>query len=376
MEFIKKNNSRDLKKILNKARYNKILIITGKNSFVKSGAKKIILNFLKKKKIKIFYKKLKIPDLRELKKAIKLIKVFRPNLIVSIGGGATLDLSKIANVLYDVENLENKILINNYYINKRFCDLIAIPTTAGSGAEVTSNAVLYIKNKKFSVEDDLIKPNDSFIFPELIISNTFKTKVSSAFDALSQAVESLISVRSSEKSIKFSIKSIQFFLENYNSYVRSNNLSNTYNMCLSAYYSGKAISITKTTAPHAVSYPFTSYFGVDHGHAVSLTLAEFLKFNYDNYDKSVTNFNLIKRYEILFNLFKVKNIDEFINKLNEIKKVFELENNLIKINRNIPNKIDLILSNVNVQRLTNNPVRVTRKNIVNILKQKIKDAKK
>ena len=135
-------------------------------------------------------------------------------------------------------------------------------------------------------------------------------------------------------------------------------------MCLSAYYSGKAISITKTTAPHAVSYPFTSFFGVDHGHAVSLTLAEFLKFNYDNRHKSITNFNLIKRYEILFNLFKVKNIGEFVNKLNEIKNIFELENNLIKINRNISNKIDLILSNVNVQRLTNNPVRVTRKNIM------------
>ena len=371
MEFIKKNNSNDLKKILSKERYNKILIITGINSFLKSGAKKIVLNFLKKKKIKIFYKKLKMPDLRELKKVIKFIKTFKPNLIISIGGGAALDLSKIANVLYDVENLENKILINKYYINKRFCDLIAIPTTAGSGAEVTTNAVLYIKNKKFSIEDDLIKPNDSFIFPELIISNTFRTKTSSAFDALSQAVESLISVRSTEKSIDFSIKSIKLFLGSYNSYVISNNLSNTYNMCLSAHYSGKAISITKTTAPHALSYPFTSFFGVEHGHAVSLTLTAFLKFNYDNHKKSVTNFNLIKRYEILFNLFKVKNIDEFINKINEIKKIFELENNLIKINRNIPKKIDLILSNVNVQRLTNNPVRVTKKNILNILKKKL-----
>ncbi len=375
MEFIKRNNLGDLKKILNKGRYDKILIITGKNSFIKSGAKKILSNLLKKKKVKFFYKKLKVPDFRELKKAIILIKFFKPNLIVSIGGGATLDLSKIANVLYNVENLEKKILINNYYIKKRYCDLIAIPTTAGSGAEVTTNAVLYVKNKKFSIEDDLIKPNHSFIFPELVTSNTFKNKASSAFDALSQAVESLISVRSSEKSVRFSIKSIKFFLENYNSYVKSNNLSNTYSMCLSAYYSGKAISITKTTAPHAVSYPFTSFFGVDHGHAVSLTLAEFLKFNYDNRHKSITNFNLIKRYEILFNLFKVKNIGEFINKLNEIKNIFELENNLIKINRNIPNKIDLILSNVNVQRLTNNPVRVTRKNIMNILKQKIKDKK-
>ena len=102
--------------------------------------------------------------------------------------------------------MEKKILINNYYIKKRYCDLIAIPTTAGSGAEVTTNAVLYVKNKKFSVEDDLTKPNHSFIFPELVTSNTFKNKASSAFDALSQAVESLISVRSSEKSVRFSIK--------------------------------------------------------------------------------------------------------------------------------------------------------------------------
>ena len=146
-------------------------------------------------------------------------------------------------------------------------------------------------------------------------------------------------------------------------------------MCLSAYYSGKAISISKTTAPHAVSYPFTSYFGVDHGHAVSLTLAEFLKFNYDNNDKSLTNFNLLKRYKILFNIFEVNNIDEFINKLIQIKKFFKLENNLIKVNKNIPNKINLIVNNVNAQRLINNPVRITKKIIKGILEKKIKGTK-
>ena len=375
MEFIKRNNISNLKKILNKDVYTNILIVTGNNSFEKSGVKKIILNILKEKKFKVFYKKNKIPNLIELKKLIKLIKIFKPNLIISIGGGATLDLSKIANVMFNVKNLEDKILLNNYRINKRFCDLIAIPTTAGSGAEVTTNAVVFIKKRKFSIENDLIKPNDSLIFPEFIISSTFKTKASSAFDALSQAIESSISVRSSQESIKFSIKSIKFFLENYSSYVKSNNLSNTYNMCLSAYYSGKAISISKTTAPHAVSYPFTSYFGVDHGHAVSLTLTEFLKFNYDNNDKSLTNFNLLKRYEMLFGLFKVDNIDDFIHKLNQIKKFFKLENNLIKINKHIPNKINLILSNVNVQRLTNNPVRITKQIIKSILEQKIKATK-
>ena len=77
-----------------------------------------------------------------------------------------------------------------------------------------------------------------------------------------------------------------------------------YNISLSAYYAGKAISLTKTTAPHAVSYPFTSFFNVDHGHAVSLTLNEFLRFNFEFKDKSVTSFNLLKRYFVLFNLFK------------------------------------------------------------------------
>jgi len=375
MEFIKKNNITNLEKILNKEVYTNILIITGKNSFEKSGAKKIILNILKKKKYKVIYKKNKIPNLIDLKKIIKIIKIFKPNLIISIGGGATLDLSKIANVLFKVKNLKNKILFNNYRINKRFCDLIAIPTTAGSGSEVTSNAVVFIKKKKFSIENDLIKPNYSLIFPEFIMSSTFKTRASSAFDALSQALESLMSVRSTLESVKFSIKSLNFFMRNYTSYVKSNNLSNTYNMCLSAYYSGKAISISKTTAPHAVSYPFTSYFGVDHGHAVSLTLAEFLKFNYDNNDKSLTNFNLLKRYKILFNIFEVNNIDEFINKLIQIKKFFKLENNLIKVNKNIPNKINLIVNNVNAQRLINNPVRITKKIIKGILEKKIKGTK-
>ena len=53
-------------------------------------------------------------------------------------------------------------------------------------------------------------------------------------------------------------------------------------MCVAANYSGKAISISKTTAPHALSYPFTAHFGISHGHAVSLTLNDFLVFNFKN----------------------------------------------------------------------------------------------
>ena len=56
-------------------------------------------------------------------------------------------------------------------------------------------------------------------------------------------------------------------------------------MLKAANYSGKAINLTKTTAPHAVSYPFTAHYGISHGHAVALTFTDFMKFNFENIKK-------------------------------------------------------------------------------------------
>ena len=69
---------------------------------------------------------------------------------------------------------------------------------------------------------------------------------------------------------------------------------------------GKAINISKTTAPHAVSYPFTSLFNVSHGHAVGLFFEKFFKFNYENKEKSETSFDLKKRFDLIF---KSKNLE-------------------------------------------------------------------
>ena len=83
-------------------------------------------------------------------------------------------------------------------------------------------------------------------------------------------------------------------------------ISNTENMALAAHYSGKAISITKTTAPHAVSYPFTSHFGIKHGHAVSLTLNEFIKFNFLNQKYETNQSNLKKNMNLFSKLQKLR----------------------------------------------------------------------
>ena len=134
--------------------------------------------------------------------------------------------------------------------------------------------------------------------------------------------------------------------------------------------SGKAISISKTTAPHAVSYPFTAHFGISHGNAVSLTLNEFLIFNYKNLKKSDVKFNLKKRFEILFKLSKTKSINELVNFIEEIKRKAKTEASFKKIK--LPSRVMIpkILSGINIDRLSNNPVKLSIEDVRKIIESK------
>ncbi len=370
MELVDNYNFRNLNKIIINENYKNVLIIGGNKSYYSSNANKIIQKLTVNKKKILYLKKKKLPEISELMILIKKIKKHKPNLILAIGGGAVLDLSKIANTMFDVNNIKQKIIKNNYQIKKRFCDIIAIPTTAGTGAEVTTNAVLYIDKKKYSIEHNLIKPNNMALFPELVINNKkINVITSSAFDCFAQSVESMFSVKSTAKSLEYSKKSIEIFTENYENFLKNKTRKKAYLLSLAAYYSGKAISISKTIAPHAVSYPFTSHFNINHGHAVSLTFNNFLQHNYLNLQKSTAKYNLNERYTFLFKLLKVRNINELIFKIDQIRSNLSLEKKLSIINKKIPSSLDLILKNVNVQRLTNNPVLIEKKDIYNIFKE-------
>jgi alcohol dehydrogenase class IV len=363
------NSLKDLSRILQNKKNKKIFILSGKNSFKLSGAKELIKNFLKNKDCYFYFKKSKYPEFKELKNIIIALRNFNPDLIIAIGGGSVLDYAKIANSLYDTENLKKQIIQSKYKFHKR-SKLLAIPTTAGSGAEVTANAVIYINKTKYSVENQSLLPDYFLLFPELIINLKRNLKSSAGFDAIAQSIESMLSKKSTRESVNHATRSLKLSLKNYIDFLDKPNLDNTFKMCLAANYSGKAISISKTTAPHAISYPFTANFGINHGHAVSLTLNDFLKFNFNNLKYADCNFNLKERYKILFNLTKSSNIEELDMFIKNIKKKARLESNFKKLNINIERSIPLILKGVNLQRLSNNPVKLKISDLKFILKQK------
>ena len=367
-KFLLQEKYKQLYKILNSNKNQKIFIITGKNSFYKSGANKIIENVLKKKTNKIYFKKKSVPEFNELIEIYKNLNNFKPDIFLAIGGGAVLDYAKMANCINSLENLDKKIVKQTIKLKKNF-RLIAIPTTAGSGAEVTSNAVIYIKNVKFSLEGKEIEPDEFFLIPELILNLKKSIKASSGFDALSQAVESIISVKSNSESISYAKKSIKLIKGSFTDYYKNPNLENSLIMSKAAYFSGKAIGLTKTTAPHAVSYPFTAHYGISHGHAVSLTLNKFLKHNIENISLSQCKFDLRKRYEILYKSTGTKNFNDLDAYLTSLKRIISLEQNFVKLGVNIKKKINLILNGVNIRRLSNNPVKIKKEDIVKILTQ-------
>ena len=348
-----------------KRNFNKILIISGKKSFIKSGAKKFVLKITKNKKNYIYLKKNSIPKFEELKSIISFKEKIKPDLIIGIGGGCVMDYAKIASVFKKTKDLKKRIKSSNFNTFKT--KVLAIPTTAGSGAEVTSNAVIYLKKLKHSVEGKLVKPNYYCLIPDLILSSKIKNDASSGIDAICQATESLFSIKSNKKSIWYAKKSLSILFKNYSNFLKKKNKKNSYKMLLGANYAGKAINISKTTLPHAVSYPFTSYFNIPHGHAVSLSINKFLNFIYFNKNKNSSLFSLSDRFQILFKLTNTKNIFELNDYFLKIKKISNLEQDFNKLGINITKKFKIISSGINNKRLKNNPIQVNLKDIKEIL---------
>ena len=136
--------------------------------------------------------------IEELINLIVEIKIFKPDLIIAVGGGSVIDYAKLSNVL-DEENLYDKIKKNKPLYFKKKSKLLAIPTTAGSGSEVTSSGVVYLGKIKYSVESYKMIPDYFFLFPKLIINANKKIRSSSALDGIAQSIESIISLKSNNE---------------------------------------------------------------------------------------------------------------------------------------------------------------------------------
>ncbi len=209
------------------------------------------------------------PDLQDALPAVKLFREQRCDGILSIGGGSAIDTAKAVKALLHVKTPEDAL--QGHFPDNMETRHLAIPGTAGTGAEATQNAVVYRDGRKASLSHPALRPDGVILDADLLGSLPLYHKKASALDALCQGIESSWCRHATEDSRVHAYLAILGVLDNLKAYLAGDPHAAD-EMLDASYQSGKAIQITRTTAAHAMSYQLTKLMGYAHGHACMITL--------------------------------------------------------------------------------------------------------
>lgn len=209
------------------------------------------------------------PELSDAEAAADLFRKEKCDGFISIGGGSAMDTAKAAKRILQTGNSKNAL--SNTITDEINPPHIAIPGTAGSGAEATQTAVVYIENRKISLDYDNLLPEGVVLDASLLESLPVYHQKASALDALCQGIESYWSRRANEDSRVHAYLAVLGVLDNLKAYL-DGDLHAAQQVLEASHQSGKAIQITRTTAAHAMSYQLSIALQIAHGHACMLTL--------------------------------------------------------------------------------------------------------
>lgn len=352
-----------LRDVLKQTGSQSALVVTGKASFAGCGAKAEFDKLEGEFKFTYFNDFSINPKIEEAQKGIELFEQLETNVVIAVGGGSVIDMAKIIVALSkqaskdypDLVKSSSQLVDNNV-------NFIAIPTTAGTGSETTHFAVVYIEGVKYSLARPYLLPDHAIVDPSLTLHLPESIAAETAFDALCQATESYWATGSTEESKGYAKEAIEALLPNMVKGVKEKNKEAKLALAKGAHLAGKAINISKTTAPHAISYPITTKFGVPHGHAVALTLGKFFELNStsaDLNDKRGKDY-LATTMNELFEIYGVKTAKEAENNWHSLMKEVGLEPNMKKVGIRDKEDIEYITSKINLERLGNHPIKMTR----------------
>jgi len=263
--------------------WGKIILLVLGEHFKNSSDYFSLISDLKSvgKEVIIYNNKITKSDFKSIDRLANFCRNNIPDIIVAIGGGTILDTGKSAAIL-----ARNEGAVNDYFNgNIRKLEypgiyFIAVPTTAGTGSEVTPWATVWdTENKnKYSLSSLLMFPKLAIVDPALTDSLPAKVTSETGIDALAQAIEAYWSVNHNIVSDQFALKSIKLSMDNIGRLTGNDNKKLRNNMAKASLLSGLAFSNTQTTICHSISYPLTIYFNISHGQAVALTLPLFIEY--------------------------------------------------------------------------------------------------
>ncbi len=266
----------------------KALIVTGEHSAKSNGSQSDVINALTANGMEyvIFDKVMSNPTIPCAYEGAALAKETGADFVIAIGGGSPMDAGK-AIALLAAQEIAPKNLFSGSYENK-VLPMVFVPTTAGTGSEVTQYSVLTndAAKTKTSIASPLLFPKLAFVDAKYLENLSVKSTVNTAVDALSHLVEGMLCLKASSVSDSLAEQGIGLFMaclpELLNALKtgkkESVSAEGRERLMQASLLGGMVIAQTGTTIVHSMGYPLTYYHEVDHGRANGLLLGAYLEF--------------------------------------------------------------------------------------------------
>ena len=266
---------------LREAKVKKPLIICGKH-FISSLRYRVIQDTLPF--FKLFTEVQPNPSTASVDAAAKMLNEENCDAVIGIGGGSILDVAKVVacmkNYGKSCESFYKRVS------PKTTVPFFALPTTSGSGSEITKYSVLTTnEGMKKTLKSDKFYAKIAIVDPQLTYSMPPELTAATGIDAFSQAMESYWSKGAMPETDKWAEESIKLSYFNLVKAVKDPDKYVRINMSLASLNAARAFSNTGTTACHTLSYAFTKHYGLVHGFAVAITLPWFLGFYAEKNEK-------------------------------------------------------------------------------------------
>ena len=257
------------------------LLVTGKTAMKQLGITDKVKAYLESSQIQvdIFDQVTPNPMTDIINKGGKLARKRNCDLIIGLGGGSVIDAAKgIAIIATYGGNIENYIGVNR--VPGPILPIIAIPTTSGTGSEVTMYAVFTKGKEKAAVASNFVLPKVSILDPWLLTSQSPQLTACTGMDALAHAIEAYTSRKANVLSDMFAEEAIKLIGQHLRRAVWvGDDLEARMGMALASNLAGVAINWAGTTAGHAIGMSIGGFFGTDHGTTVGILLPHLMKYN-------------------------------------------------------------------------------------------------
>lgn len=309
------------------------------------------------------------PTFAQFKSLLSKSKKINPNCVVGIGGGSVLDCAKLlAALTNNSQKVEDIVGIG--ILKERNKKLICVPTTSGTGSEVSPNAILLNEETlaKSGIISPYLVPDACYIDPELTVSLPAKLTAETGMDALSHCIEAYTNLFSHPLVDVYALKGIELIGANLQkAYKNGNDIEARSALSLSSMYGGLCLGPVNTAAIHALSYGLGGKFHISHGLANAVLMPEVLKFNLSANPKR--HADIARALGVTLQCTDEEVALAGIERISEISKNCGIPQHLSEIGITedvLPELADIAM---NVTRLLkNNPKVVTREDAVQIFK--------